>query len=236
MEKKDIYPEYEKGVNYLQLVIDYEKKYCSHEYKQYSPEMVWGSHDDKKNDDIFFYKLFCHNLYKGNQIRNLQAEMEKFKKLNEVVDGSTFLWAFITVGWNEQTITPEKMLLVSKRISQLKYFNYCDFVLEKHRENGIHHHTHFLVKFADKFPPSKIIGWIYKTKGVSDICSDQNFVDYLGPQKPKKKFQPFSTYFEYVRGQKRVDKLSYVGLDRDWRDSHHINHLYTHLENISGDV
>lgn len=224
---KIIFPEYEKGVNYFQLFIDYENKYNITDYERGDPGQVWGHAKERSNDDMFYYKMYCHNLYKSLKNRDLKLEMDNFKKLNTVVAADNFMWAFITIGWNEQTITPKKMLAASLKISKLKYFNYCDFVLEKHRKNGIHHHTHFLVKFTEKFPPSKIIGWIYKTAGVAEICSDQNFIDYIGPQKAKKGFQSWDVYYEYVRGNKKADKLSFVALDSVWREKEGLSGLYS---------
>jgi hypothetical protein len=222
-----ILPPYEKGLNYFKLFIDYENKFNLGDYQNgISPVELWGHAKERTNDDMFYYKLHCHNLVKSLRIRDLKSELDDFKKLNSVVGQSDFLWAFITIGWNEQAVTPKKMLAASLKISKLKYFNYCDFVLEKHRNNGIHHHTHFLVKFTEKFPPSKIIGWIYKSSGIAEICSDQNFIDYIGPQKAKKGFQSWDVYYEYVRGNKKADKLSFVHLDSLWREKEGLSHLY----------
>jgi len=222
---KIIFPPYEAGINYFKLVCDYENKYNSHEYDRYPPEIVWAS-SGKPIDDKFFHWLHCNNLYKYSKVRNLKDQIELFDNLNKK-NTEDFLWAFITVGWNEQTVTPKLMLQASLKIQKLKYFNYCDFVLEKHRENGVHHHTHFLVKFNEKFPPSKIIGWIFTTDGVKKICREANFIDYLGPQKPKKHFEPYEVYFDYVRGRKKAAKLPYVESDRVWRGENKIEDLYS---------
>lgn len=135
------------------------------------------------------------------------------------------MYAFITIGWNEQTVTPAKMLNVSKNVMKLKYFSDVVMVLEKHRENGVHHHTHFLVKFEEKFPVSKILNWIYTTKGVKDICLGKNFIDYLGPQ-GKKPYQTYDLYRDYVSGKKKEAKLDYVKKDKVWRKENKIEDLY----------
>lgn len=151
------------------------------------------------------------------------AALEKELKSN--LDDN-MLWAFITVGFNEQTITTEKMAMVCRRISELKYFKTCTYVLEKHRENGIHHHTHFLVTFHDKVYKSKLIDWIYQTKGVKDVCLNKNFIDILGPINAKKIYQPYEKYIEYINGNKKDDKLKYCEMDRKWRNENQIAHLF----------
>jgi len=136
------------------------------------------------------------------------------------------MYAFITVGWNEQMVTPQKMLTVSQNILALKYFKTAYMVLEKHRENGVHHHTHYLVEFEEKIPVSKILGWVYQTKGVKELCLNKNFIDYLGPQNAKKPFQSYEKYFEYINGNKKEDKLKYCLLDAEWRFAFKIEKLY----------
>jgi len=136
------------------------------------------------------------------------------------------LYAFITVGWNEQTVTPKNMLSASQNILNLKYFSTAQMVLEKHRENGIHHHTHFLVEFSEKFHISKLLGWIFQTRGVKAICLKQNFIDYLGPQNGKKPYQTFEVYSGYIRGIKKEAKLKYVALDKIWRAENKIEDIY----------
>lgn len=218
------YPPFEPGANYFKLLCDYENKYNSHEYEHNPPEVVWGVHG-YPCDHLMFYKLHCNNLWKHSKVRLLKDQMDMFENLNKK-NNDDFLWAFITVGWNEQTVTPKKMLSASLKIQKLKYFSSCEFVLEKYRENGVHHHTHFLVKFNEKFPPSKVIGWIFTTSGVKDICRESNFIDYLGPQKPKKHYEPFEVYYQYIRGNKKAAKLPYVESDKVWRSENDLEDLY----------
>jgi len=136
------------------------------------------------------------------------------------------LYAFITVGWNEQTVTPKSMLTASQNILNLKYFSTAIMVLEKYRENGIHHHTHFLVEFTEKYHVSKLLGWIFQTKGVKAICLKQNFIDYLGPQNGKKPYQTYQVYLDYINGKKKEAKLKYVELDKIFRAENNIKDIY----------
>lgn len=151
-------------------------------------------------------------------------EIEK-NVMTDVVNDESRLWAFITVGFNEQTITPVKMANVSKKIANLKYFKECYYVLEKHRSNGIHHHTHFLVKLCKKEYPTKLIGWIFGVAGMKDVCLKKEFIDVLGPINSKKVYQPFDTYYNYIRGIKKEEKMPFVEMDRKWRDENKIDDL-----------
>lgn len=152
---------------------------------------------------------------------------QDIKKLNVLSPDEN--WAFITIGWNEQTITPQSMLTVSQRIAELKYFNSVQFVLEKHRENGIHHHTHFLVKLNDsdqKIFKSKLIDWLYQTRGMRAICLGKNFIDILGPLNKKKPHGTLDEYEKYIRGEKKEEKLKYVELDKIWRKKNNFRDIY----------
>ena len=169
--------------------------------------------------------MFCANLAKGLKSKDLKEEMTAFKKLNS--NGTQPLYAMITVGWNEQTITPQKMLSASQNILNLKYFKTAFMVLEKYRENGIHHHTHYLVEFEEKYPVSKVLGWIYQTRGVKELCLNKNFIDYLGPQNGKKPYQTYPDYFKYINGDKQQAKLKYCEDDKIWRAANGILDLYT---------
>lgn len=174
----------------------------------------------------FVEKWWNGDILQLNKLDILSKKIEAFEKqcLGEIAEDH---WAFITVGFNEQTITPSKMLSVSKKISELKYFKSCEFVLEKHRENGIHHHTHFLVRFHGKQYLSKMLGWVYQVRGMKDVCLKREFIDILGPLNKKKDFQSYQIYHEYIRGNKRDQKLKYVELDRKWREENGIDHLYS---------
>lgn len=135
-------------------------------------------------------------------------------------------WAFITIGFNEQTVTVDKMVKVSDAVAHFRGFSNCDYVLEKHRENGIHHHTHFLVKLNQKWSPSKLAQDLFKIRGIRDIVLKKEFIDIKAPWNKKSICQPFDTYYGYVRGIKKSDKLQYVEKDEKWRNEHKIDHLF----------
>lgn len=231
-----IYPPFDPHVEYSKLNLEYDIRYGVETLTKLiiDKETIIAIHQDQQASRIqagnkrLDYLDFCCNL-KRNFVKNSLSDMLLcFNKIN--VSGSQHLYAFITVGWNEQTVTPQKMLSASQNILNLKYFKTAYMVLEKHRENGIHHHTHYLVEFGEKFPVSKIIGWIHQTRGVKDLCLNKNFIDYLGPQNGNKPYQTYQIYSQYINGDKQEKKLRYCADDKKWRAQHGILDLYVKKE------
>ena len=227
-----IYPPYDSSVDYAKLNLEFELKYGVetlttlildkekiieiHEIQQ----NMRNANGHLKNN----YYDFCLNLKRNLTKTTLSDMLLEFNKINS--NGSQPLYAMITIGWNEQTVTPQKMLIASQNILNLKYFKTAYMVLEKHRENGIHHHTHYLVEFGEKYPVSKVLGWIHQTRGVKELCLNKNFIDYLGPQNGKKPYQPYLSYVKYLNGDKQEKKLKYCALDKKWRTDNGILDIY----------
>jgi len=172
--------------------------------------------------------LLYHDIREQKKLDFISQELEDLEK--KIVQSITEkqsdedLWAFITIGFNEQTITNNSMKTVSENVSRLPYFKTCEYVLEKHRENGIHHHTHFLVTFNKKEYKSKLIDWIYQVKGMKAVCLGKNFIDVIGPLNKKKQYQTIELYREYIKGNKKDAKQSYVLQDRQWRLENNLDH------------
>lgn len=191
----------------------------------------WRKRMYHNNDCEHIFKNLCERWYLSD-LKNLHKQdslsleiAQDIKKLNMV--GPEDNWAFITIGWNEQEVTPILMQKASANIASLKYFSSVQYVLEKHRENGIHHHTHFLVKFNEKLFKSKLIDWLYQTKGVKVICLGKNFIDIKGPLNKKKPYQTLELYENYVNGIKQEDKKKYIELDKKWRKTNNFLDIYT---------
>jgi len=225
-----IYPAYNPDFDYFTFNMEFDLKHQSSDFHSQDKAHIMEIHNAlheirmAKGWHRHEYLEFCCNL-KTQFRKNIVADVvSEFKRLNTKKTES--MYAFITVGWNEQTITPQKMLTTSHNILNLKYFTTAYMVLEKHRENGIHHHTHYLVEFCEKFPVSKILGWIYQTRGVKDLCLNKNFIDYLGPQNGKKPYQTYQQYFEYIHGNKQEKKLPFIELDKKWRAENKIEDIY----------
>jgi len=228
-----IYPPYNPSVDYAKLNLEFDLRYGVETLTSLiiDKETIIGIHEIQQNlrienDNLRCnYLDFCMNLKRNFTKTTLADMLLDFNKIN--LSGSQPLYAMITVGWNEQTVTPQKMLIASQNILNLKYFKTAYMVLEKHRENGIHHHTHYLVEFGEKYPVSKVLGWIHQTRGVKQLCLNKNFIDYLGPQNGKKPYQPYLSYVKYINGDKQEAKLKYCALDKKWRSANGILDLYS---------
>lgn len=182
-----------------------------------------------KNPYQYVYNYFASDVMAYKKMTTIYKDIENFEKKligDKITEDH---WAFITIGLNEQEVTPEKILKLSLDIQKMKYFKECNFVIERNRENGIHHHVHFLIKYFEKPVYSKIIGWIYQVtqkKIHKGLVLQKNYIDYLGPENKKKLHQPFDVYYDYIRGIKKTEKLKYVALDKIWREENNLEHLY----------
>lgn len=192
--------------------------------------------DDAQNK--FWYDWVNSILKRNNRRKKMDMKQMTlmFTKLNSTEPEQT-IWCFMTLGFDDEKIACgvyedhlRRLQRLCYTVSHLVYekgaIRKVEYVLEKHRVTGIHHHAHFLFTFNTKVPPSTMINKMYDAGGVAEYVGDKNFVDYLGPQKPKKPHGDFLTYFNYVRGDKREEKLSFVLADREWRDKNNISHLY----------
>jgi hypothetical protein len=190
--------------------------------------------------------IYWHNWHNVNMKSkntkvecSLEEEYAEYKKLNNNVQDAD-IWAFITVGFDNKKIGLPGSLAYNLHIKEIEKIGYAishlvykqgaiksiQYVIERHRENGIHHHIHFLFQFHIKVPPSDMITKIFGAKGMSEYCKEKNFIDYLGPQKPKVPHASLETYGRYILGDKKEEKLLFVEKDREWREKYNLNHLY----------
>lgn len=194
--------------------------------------------DDGRNK--FWYKWVCGILRKTHRrkkmdIKQMNAAVEKMN--SETPDEK--IWAFITIGFDDEKIAGGQYDQHIKKLDQICYtvshlvyekgaIQNVEYVIEKHRATGIHHHAHFLFTFNNKVPPSTMINKIFAAKGVAEYVRQKNFIDYIGPQKfqKEKPHAPFETYRRYIHGDKREEKLSFVGMDRGWREHYKLKQLY----------
>lgn len=218
---------YDDKIDYMKLVIEYEKKFNSHEYKIYPPEEVWSVNRTKEKDNRLFYNMHCHNMWRAANQRTLAEEMKAYKAM-ATQSTQDFEWAFITLNLDDTSVTTESMYRWGQKVWEKPFIGPgSKMVYEKHRKDeGIHHHIHMLLRFNKEMAPSRVIDEIWKTKGAKNVIRDKNFIDYIGPRKKGKPHQPYETYDKYVSGIKRAEKMPYVELDRVWRSENKILDLY----------
>lgn len=221
--------DYDPEVDWIEAHLNWIAKHSNfratsykHSYLEVMREVYQHS---KQSKNLLAFKFYLDDK---KCLKKTDAAEQLIDKLvqDQISGDDTSNWAFITVGWNEQTVTPAKMAKVSENISKFKYFSECNYVLEKHRENGLHHHTHFLVRLTAKYSASKLAQDIYKIKGIRDICLKASFIDIKAPWNKKSMCQPHGIYYDYVRGIKKSSKMPYVALDQVWRKENSFKDLY----------
>jgi len=212
------------------------RTYC--EGQAHTVEITGQNLDDEQRNK-FWYDWVCAILRRTHRRRKMDIKMmsAQVEKLNSVPSDEK-IWAFITLGFDDEKIASGDYVKHLKKLQQIAYtvshltyeagaIQSVDYVLEKHRSTGIHHHAHFLFQFNKKVPPSTMINKIYAAKGVSEYVRQKNFVDYIGPQKPQKErpCAPLEIYCRYIRGDKKEEKLLFVEYDREWRNQYEIPHI-----------
>lgn len=221
---------YEKGVNYFKKFIESEESLRKHEYQLYPVDKVWMENKrDKPDDHNLYYLLYCRNLIamRTNRNKTIKDDLLMMDKLNSNRPVEDFYWAFITLNFDDSNNPSIKQILtaVSKTLEKPFFINVIA-VVERHRQDGIHLHSHFLVKFPKKISPTRVIDGIYALRSVQAVLREKNFIDYLGPQKPDKYHAPYQVYYDYIHGIKKDEKMPFVEQDRKWREENNIQHLY----------
>lgn len=148
------------------------------------------------------------------QFKKVDIDAFAIKKLEKEAMAGIDLegFAFVTIGYNEQTINPAKMKEIENRLRRQPHWISVESVHEKHRENGIHHHTHFLIKWKGYLTKGKIIQYIYQIKDIKKVVLSKSFIDV--------KMQDGVSYedrLKYIRGDKTESKMQYVRKDIEWR-------------------
>lgn len=160
------------------------------------------------NVNVTAYKMLISD---ASELRRSQSRLAEIRRLTNLSE-SDENWAFITIGYNDQIITPQHMKNISNKVSSLKHWTEFKFVHEKFRESGIHHHTHFLVRTSSKIPKSKIIQYVFQTCDKKQV-SDKRYIDV----KTSKDGRSYKDYEKYISGDKQERKLSFCKQDSEWR-------------------
>lgn len=249
-------PEYNSTVDYFQAAIAFEKRNNA-KFDDSLMHQIHSRLGETKRETVeggqrvthvgrqltteeinhWWYDWVSNMIKRSRSIIAVTDMLMETKKLNTTAEESKLLYAFITVGFNDEIILSNETKFLKElpkicyKISHQAYergaINRVEYVLEKHRSNGIHHHVHFLFTFHKKIPPSAMINKIFKVGGLQDYCNEKNFIEYKSPQKPEKGYAPYEVYYEYIRGNKTPEKLPFIEQDKVWRETNKFNHLYT---------
>lgn len=228
-----IKPQYDSSTNYLLQVIqyeydkDYKKKGKPYEYvESIFKEMTNTLEKQGKDKNKYFYEWivgYAYEEFKRKEQKSVIEQMrDNLKNINKKVK-----YQWITIGWNDEKISIEKMKELSNKFSKLAIFSKCKvkYVLEKHRDNGIHHHTHFLLVSESVVSFSQILQQTFRISTMSDYTKE-NFVDIKQSWRTKN-MAPLETYENYLIGNKKEEKMTFVQEDDHWRASNDIMRLYS---------
>jgi len=194
---------------------------------------MWGN--DCPNDQfywktvfMFFYEISLHKkpdkaliLYQWDcdRLKKYEAEMARHHQyLKDLGNTGDVKWAFITIGWNDEVVTPSVMRRYGQQIKELPYWDTIQLVHEKYRLDGIHHHTHFLVFFRDNYK-SSLINKLFALKGIKKFIYGKQSIDY----RDKRGNTTLDTYRRYIVGDKTAEKLPCVEKDKIWRKENNLD-------------
>lgn len=190
------------------------------------PDGTMGYRDDPINKQYLFYKWLIGYLYKDYVKKSSVSLMDEIKQ-GEKAEPMKYI--FMTIGWDDNIITESKMLTLSQRVANLAIFKNSNisYVLEKHRQNGIHHHTHYLIKTPLSIGRKAIL---QKIGQIAEIYkyTKENFIDIeMSWQRNEKPMPSYEKLNNYIKGIKTEAKMEFVNLDDEWRSQNQIEKLYT---------
>jgi len=185
---------------------------------QCQANMIWIDQQRYNKMDIPAWTLEFWEAYINKDIRTLYASYIRRQALAKEVRSMNiegFQWYFITVGYDDENITVDKIRKYSGAVATAPYFDDVKYVNEKFRKNDKgeiyeHHHTHFLVKC--QLSKSRVIDRVYAT--VKKVTKSKNFVDV---KSSKDNCGSYIDKLKYINGEKQYKKMECVEKDIIWR-------------------
>jgi len=217
--------DYRHEVCIYEYETDYKKKGKSFEHVQ---ELFANTPRPPIEPNPFFYKWitgYAYREYVHGQKKSVMQQARAFLKTNQ----QKLRYMFVTIGFDDAAITPQKMLELSAKVAALSLFSKSEifYVLERHRHNGIHHHVHFLIKPPVAIGRAQLIQKILQISTMSNFTRE-NFIDVECSWSPKPG-KPMASYQElhnYVHGIKTSSKMEFVERDDEWRIKNDIDKIY----------
>ena len=170
------------------------------------------SDEENYNAACRLYNVLLDQLYISVDI---QQEIKKdIAQVRGKISKNEF---FVTVGFDDNTITIDKIIKCVKSLKEMSGVNIDHLTVEKFRKkpDGLiytHHHIHFLV--STDYAKSKVVQFIFQK--VNKFVQSKNFVDV----KPL-----LEIHKKYVLGIKKEDKMECVKLDEIWRKENNLEEI-----------
>lgn len=180
----------------------------------------------KKNGlslEAFYYNI--NNFYQSD-LRCALKQTKAHLELEKDIKGLQIKkknWFLVTVGFDDAAIKgkePEIMRKAHSKIVETAGLEISAYVFEKHRKDGearlyIHHHIHYVIQ--TDYAKSKVIQFIYQKVKNFGVGS-KNFIDVSTNG-------TLQTALKYVAGDKKIDKLECIELDKIWRQENNLENL-----------
>lgn len=157
-------------------------------------------------------QAYAENCYTNDLNWVEEKEKIRLKLLQKLKTSSRH---FVTIGFNHQIWSIKKCVEVIQTIMSFDWITKGKAVFELHRINGEHPHCHIL--FESILPKSKILEKIWATKGIKKVVLSKSFIDYKSEN---------HNHQNYINGQKTDEKMKYVQMDQNWRESNDIPQFF----------
>lgn len=192
--------------------------------------VIWEAIERVYPDDLVKQEKLADGFYRQQLVEDLNQDgvsLALAEDIKLIKSGDDKLFAFITIGYDDKIITPEIMLRLGERVRKFRLWDSCILVHEKHRETGIHHHTHFLVTYTkmknnNTFAKSKLIQYLSSLEEMSKYTKSQ-FIDIKGSPDKETKHRSIEEFKKYISGNKTESKLQYCELDAEWRKKNNLD-------------
>lgn len=200
-------PEYDPSINYTALHLTWLKKHPTFVPKCVVHnwyDMLADLYADETRPYDLRNKLACNFLFD-----DMKWYDDYFVQIKELTTPSNNegLW-FVTIGFNHQTFDAKKVKEFISNLFTLKFVDPESYgVFEYYRSNGEHPHIHICMK-TDVKTKSQIAQQIFRSKNANKYILNKNFIDV-------KRFESY--HADYLKGNKKTDKLDFVEQDKQWR-------------------
>lgn len=184
---------------------------------------AWYSMDFKRDLGIDKFYECIEKYYRIDLLRKaamLPSQLEMQKDLSVVLGDKNKKYFFVTIGFDDNIITPEMINRAVKVLHEIPQIKINRFVVEKFRKSldgeiYKHHHIHMLVS-TDCFK-TKVIQYIFQKLSSKkfSVIAGKNFIDV-------KNTLSYDKYDQYILGNKQDSKLELLSMDKEWRKTNNI--------------
>lgn len=171
--------------------------------------------------ESLFETIVCRKLRVGSEFDAIIEMEERMKKrYRDSVASVNKGWFFVTISYDKNVITNEKMRQVAEKIKSIKGIEYLRYNHEKFRRNDqgeivVYLHTHFLIRID--IPKANLKQNLLKSPIIKSVIYQDTNVDIIDPKKAAKKQNDWFSYLKYINLEKAPHKKECIEKDKIWR-------------------